>query len=96
MRSETPNPVDRAMEIVRNLQPYKERSPKLKTSDNFPGRTKLERGEALYSNLINEWIPGQPDSRVLMELFILLNFSALAFVELVITGELDVTLRAHS
>lgn len=85
----------RIIEIVEALPPYKDRQPKMKGSWHFPDLDRHVQFDAIYSDLINVWIPNQPDKNVLMELFILCGFDSLAFVELVITGELTRTAAAR-
>lgn len=78
----------RAMEIIKGLPPYKSRSePRLK---KYIELERANEGEG-YSWLINDWIPSEPDAENLMDLFILLGFSTIAFVEVVTTGSFDTT-----
>lgn len=56
--------------------PYVQREPKLEkiNSDNWRAK------DAWYDHLINEWIPNQPDSEELIDLFIDCKFDPLAFL----------------
>lgn len=80
----------RIVDVVSELVPYKTREFKLRQSKEFHGD-----GDAMYSFIVNEWIFKQPDKALLMELFILLGFNMLAFVELLVTGDLTVTAKKY-
>ena len=49
-----------------------------------PLRSSFPDGNQLYSYVINEWIPNQPDSPALMKLFILCGFKAIPFFQIII------------
>lgn len=74
--------IDEIWRIIDLLPDYKARETKIKKSSETDDQ---------YAHIINEWIPGQPDMTNLIQLFILLNFNATAFVELVIFKELKRT-----
>lgn len=70
---------ERRLDVVTKLQiiPMRERKTKMGmigTSDNY---------DNWYGNLINEWIPSQPDAAELMHLFILCEFDPLPFLKIV-------------
>ena len=83
------------MSILKEIIPYKERTEKLDRAGSFAGSDKDEKFDAFYDYLVNTWIINQPDKDKLMELFILVGFSALAFVELIINGSLEVTAKEY-
>ena len=59
--------------------PYKQRVFKwFKSTDP---RCPYFNDDELYSWMINEWIPKQPDSNTLMRIFILLDFDIRSFIK---------------
>lgn len=74
--------------IMNNLTPLKDRRPLVSSIGKF-----AENPAMAYGRLINEWIPGQPDSENLMTLFILLDFNLKAFV-LALSGRITMSINA--
>lgn len=71
------------IDLVSSLTQLSKRHPKMSTLGSW-----VAHPDAVYDRLINEWIPNQPDSSKLMELFIRVGFSPLGFVY-ALSGRLD-------
>jgi hypothetical protein len=67
-------------ELIKKMIIYKERKQKIKKVAEF------NDFHDWYKELVNEFIPKEPDSRVLMELFICCNFDPVLFIKIV-TGK---------
>lgn len=57
---------------------YEDRNPKPKKVSEFGSTDKAN--DDWYDYLINEWIPGQPDFKELMDLFIECGFNPFSFL----------------
>ena len=64
--------------IQKTLPNILDRNPKLSSIGRFSVKPELA-----YHNLINDWIPNQPDHYALMNIFILVGFDVLTFVRII-------------
>lgn len=68
-------PIDNGIvDILNSMPPLNTREPKLSAIGSW------KDFDSTYHNLINEWIPNQPDSDQLMRLFIHLGFRVEPFI----------------
>lgn len=67
-------PAEEIISLLEKLPDIKSRKLRMKKLKDFPSN------QEWYSWVINEWIPGQPDYKDLMNLMILLDLDIRAFI----------------